>query len=739
MESPVGGPPKSYAEVTKCQSQSTVADSMEAIHNSVEDGSDAKGTVCDNSAIVDNKSTIVRENSSNEQFPTVDHNFPSIDDKSPTIDDKSTSFNDKTRTISNNSSIVDDKSTKIHNNFPSIHDKSKIVNENSSIDDKPTIDLNKSPKVNDKRSIVSDKSTILEDKPTIGHNVPPIQENSSTIDDKSVRGKPTIDLNNSTTVLDNVKVHDKPTTMSDNSSKLHDNSSTVNGNSVDRDKSTTVHDDSIKADDKSKIRENPPIDRDKVPSVSVRDNSRPVSNNSSPNTSLLATKSDAPNGTPSPAIVAGANSGAAGELRDYTWNRISVLVCVFVVLREFHPIESYFVKYLETLDIGYTRDVVRRSIYPVGTYSSLLLMIVTFLITDYTRYKPIVILDVIAGLLSYVLILNQPSMPVMWVQQVCIGFYHAGEVSYYSYMYSKIKDKAHYQKATGRVKASIMIGRFVSGMAGQSVVLLFDTTGYKYLVYLSILGMTAAVVWTCLLPPVQDSVYFHARQSPPSESTHLQSPPQHWTNVVTTIRTDFKTAFSQVEILKWSLWWILGMGGYILVITYNQILWSTLVKEDPENNRLMNGAMDAVFTITGAISTFTIGKVALDWNIFGELMLAIGTLLQGTLLILSHSTRSLKLAYLYYILFGCIHYTMLTIASSEIAKHLKRESFALVFGFNKFIALLSVSLFTLFIVQIENTPTRTLYFIFGVYFLSIGVTYFLAVLYRSKRVLRSLF
>ncbi|KAI5708851.1 hypothetical protein M8J76_004643 [Diaphorina citri] len=359
--------------------------------------------------------------------------------------------------------------------------------------------------------------------------------------------------------------------------------------------------------------------------------------------------------------------------------------------------------------------------------------------TDYTRYKPIVILDVIAGLLSYVLILNQPSMPVMWVQQVCIGFYHAGEVSYYSYMYSKIKDKAHYQKATGRVKASIMIGRFVSGMAGQSVVLLFDTTGYKYLVYLSILGMTAAVVWTCLLPPVQDSVYFHARQSPPSESTHLQSPPQHWTNVVTTIRTDFKTAFSQVEILKWSLWWILGMGGYILVITYNQILWSTLVKEDPENNRLMNGAMDAVFTITGAISTFTIGKVALDWNIFGELMLAIGTLLQGTLLILSHSTRSLKLAYLYYILFGCIHYTMLTIASSEIAKHLKRESFALVFGFNKFIALLSVSLFTLFIVQIENTPTRTLYFIFGVYFLSIGVTYFLAVLYRSKRVLRSLF
>ncbi|KAL1448949.1 hypothetical protein WDU94_000197, partial [Cyamophila willieti] len=118
------------------------------------------------------------------------------------------------------------------------------------------------------------------------------------------------------------------------------------------------------------------------------------------------------------------------DLSVNTWQKISVLVCVFAILREFHPIESYFVKYLELLNPSFTKDVIKTSIYPVGTYSSLLLMVITFLITDYTRYKPIVVLDVLAGLLSYVLIVERPSMPIMWVQQVCIGFYHAGEVSY---------------------------------------------------------------------------------------------------------------------------------------------------------------------------------------------------------------------------------------------------------------------------------------------------------------------
>lgn len=46
------------------------------------------------------------------------------------------------------------------------------------------------------------------------------------------------------------------------------------------------------------------------------------------------------------------------DLSVNAWQKISLLVCAFVILREFHPIESYFVRYLETLDASYTRDVV---------------------------------------------------------------------------------------------------------------------------------------------------------------------------------------------------------------------------------------------------------------------------------------------------------------------------------------------------------------------------------------------
>lgn len=60
------------------------------------------------------------------------------------------------------------------------------------------------------------------------------------------------------------------------------------------------------------------------------------------------------------AVETSANGNHPGgeDLSVNAWQKISVLICAFVILREFHPIESYFVKYLETLDASYTRDVV---------------------------------------------------------------------------------------------------------------------------------------------------------------------------------------------------------------------------------------------------------------------------------------------------------------------------------------------------------------------------------------------
>lgn len=53
---------------------------------------------------------------------------------------------------------------------------------------------------------------------------------------------------------------------------------------------------------------------------------------------------------------------------------------------------------------------VNEQIYAMGSYSCLVLALVIFLITDYFRYKPLIIADGIAGIFTYALLLGAPSL-----------------------------------------------------------------------------------------------------------------------------------------------------------------------------------------------------------------------------------------------------------------------------------------------------------------------------------------
>ena len=48
---------------------------------------------------------------------------------------------------------------------------------------------------------------------------------------------------------------------------------------------------------------------------------------------------------------------------------------------------------------------INQDIYPVGTYSNLSLLILVFFVTDWARYKPIIILEGLAGVTVYCLII----------------------------------------------------------------------------------------------------------------------------------------------------------------------------------------------------------------------------------------------------------------------------------------------------------------------------------------------
>lgn len=58
---------------------------------------------------------------------------------------------------------------------------------------------------------------------------------------------------------------------------------------------------------------------------------------------------------------------------------------------------------------------ISQDIYPVGTYSNLSLLVLVFLLTDWARYKPVIVLEGISGALTYCLIIWGHDVPTIQV------------------------------------------------------------------------------------------------------------------------------------------------------------------------------------------------------------------------------------------------------------------------------------------------------------------------------------
>lgn len=67
------------------------------------------------------------------------------------------------------------------------------------------------------------------------------------------------------------------------------------------------------------------------------------------------------------------------------WLKISLLLCTFGFFREMRPSEPFVTEFLS----GEWRDIqpeqLNRDVYPLGTYTTLAVLIVMFLVTDILR------------------------------------------------------------------------------------------------------------------------------------------------------------------------------------------------------------------------------------------------------------------------------------------------------------------------------------------------------------------
>jgi len=82
------------------------------------------------------------------------------------------------------------------------------------------------------------------------------------------------------------------------------------------------------------------------------------------------------------------------------------------------------------------------------------------------------------------------------MEQMFFGFFYSSEVAFTTYLYAKVNDKQYYQKITSLVKASMLFGRFLSGLIAQTVVST-HLLNKVYLLYISIFSMSHKIN-TCI-------------------------------------------------------------------------------------------------------------------------------------------------------------------------------------------------------------------------------------------------
>lgn len=112
------------------------------------------------------------------------------------------------------------------------------------------------------------------------------------------------------------------------------------------------------------------------------------------------------------------------------WFKISLLLSIFGFLKEIRPSEPFVYEFLVGPWRNVSKEEITEEVYPVGTYSYLVQSIVAFLITDLCRYKPLIVLLGLSGVVVWSLLLWTKSLFELQVLEVRPFMY---EIWYYTF------------------------------------------------------------------------------------------------------------------------------------------------------------------------------------------------------------------------------------------------------------------------------------------------------------------
>ncbi|XP_069476299.1 thiamine transporter 2-like [Ambystoma mexicanum] len=408
-----------------------------------------------------------------------------------------------------------------------------------------------------------------------------------------------------------------------------------------------------------------------------------------------------------------------------TWVYPTAVLCVYGFFINMRPGEPFLTPYLIGPYKNFTVEqvtVVMNGFLPIWTYSFFALLCPVFLLTDLCRYKPTIVVQGISGIIVAALLCFAQGIPAMQFLQFAFGMVTASDVAYYSYIYSVVNLK-HYQKVTGYCKSITLVSYTVGGVLGQLLVSLGNVP-YFYLNAITLGCASAAFLTSLLLPMPSKSLFEHDSQNEdhkPHDENVVQASGQKWRpiKVFHQLWWDFKACYSSKKLIYWSLWWALATSGYYQIFNYVQMLWDHV--EPSGSSSVYNGGVEAVAALIGALATFAVSYMKLDWSIWGELALSFFSAISSGALYLMDFTSNIWASYAGYVIFKASYMFLITIVMFQIAENLNMARYALVFGINTFVALLLQTILTAVVVdssglgldivtqvsQEKNAKTRT--------------------------------
>ncbi|KAM6933542.1 thiamine transporter 2 [Xenentodon cancila] len=464
-----------------------------------------------------------------------------------------------------------------------------------------------------------------------------------------------------------------------------------------------------------------------------------------------------------------------------SWRYPTALLCMYGFFSTVKPLEPFLIPFLTGPDKNLTTEQVNNQIFPVWTYSYLAVLVPVFLLTDWLRYKPVLVFQSVALLLTTALLKWTESVPAMQTMQFFYAVVTASDVAYFSYIYSVI-DLKRYRKATSYSRSVQLLGYTTGSVLGQLLVS-FNLMSYNNILVFTLVVTAMALLTSFFLPMPRHSMFFHRKlsgQTSAVEGTQghtdgsgdaakgsgttlneitkateigetedeaereanvaTRDEPEGATtcsHVIRQLWRDFRQCYTSRQLLYWSLWWAMATCGYNQVVNYVQVLWEHV--QPSQNFTIYNGGVEAASNLLSAATAYGIGFTEVKWEQWGELALGGFSGLGAASLFLMTFTSNIWACYSGYTLFKCLYMLLITIAMYQIAADLSMERYALVFGVNTFGALVLQTIITSVVVDSGGLGLSIIpqFVIYSSYFSAISVIFSLRGLFNVWKTHRS--